>query len=292
MAGFGNMRRRPRLAQRLRRRPSLGRRRSFGGGKIRLIIALVMGLSAVFSYFTSTQVNEVTGEKQHLRLTKPQEIALGRQAVPAMARQHGGLHPDENAQAVVDRVGERLVSRSDAAGQQWAWDFHLLADPRAVNAFALPGGQVFITAALYNRLEAESQLAGVMGHEIAHVIARHGAERMAKSDLTRGLAGAVGVASGTAGGAQMAQMIGQMVNMKYGRDDELESDRLGVRFMSQAGYDPRGMVGVMEILANASGSRERPEFSSTHPNPDRRIERIEEAIRETFPNGIPADLDR
>lgn len=291
MAGYGTTRR-PRLGQRLMRRPGLGRRRSFGGGKIRLVIALVMGLSAAFSYFSSTQINEVTGEKQHLRLTKEQEIALGLQAVGQMAKQHGGLHPDAQAQGVVDRVGERLVRQSDASSQPWRYEFHLLADPRTVNAFALPGGQVFITAALYNQMTEESQLAGVLGHEIAHVIARHGAERMAKSDLTRGLAGAVGVASGTAGGAQMAAMVGQMVNMKYGRDDELESDQLGVQFMSQAGYDPNGMVGVMKILARASGGAERSEFTSTHPSPDRRIERIEEAIAKQFPGGVPAGLDR
>lgn len=114
---------------------------------------------------------------------------------------------------------------------------------------------------------------------------------MAKARLTQGVTGAVGVAAGTMGGAQMAQMIGQMVNMKYGRDDELESDKLGVRFMAESGYDPRGMIRVMQILAEASGAGKSTEFFSTHPNPENRIERIEEAIRAQFPDGMPQGLD-
>ena len=87
-------------------------------------------------------------------------------------------------------------------------------------------------------------------------------------------------------------MIGNLVNMKYGRDDELESDTLGVRFMADAGYDPRAMIEVMKILAEASGGGGRqPEFFSTHPNPDNRIQRIEDAIRAVFPNGVPEGLE-
>ena len=87
-------------------------------------------------------------------------------------------------------------------------------------------------------------------------------------------------------------MVGQMVNMKYGRDDELQSDRLGVRFMVDAGYDPRSMIDVMKILAESSKGAEQPEFFSTHPNPDNRITRIQEAIDELFPNGVPDGLEK
>lgn len=261
--------------------------------KGRLLIALVMAGFALFSYFASSEYNPVTGEKQHIRMTPRQEIALGLQAAPKMAEQHGGLHPDQDAQSLVDAVGRRLVERSAAKETEWQFDHHLLADPRAVNAFALPGGQVFITDALYSRLETEGQLAGVLGHEIGHVVARHGAQRMAKAQLTQGLTGAVGVAAGTMGGAQMAQMVAQMVNMKYGREDELESDTLGVRFMADAGYDPRAMIKVMEILAEASGGAQRqPEFFSTHPSPENRIERIRDAINKVFPDGVPEGLER
>lgn len=258
--------------------------------KMRLMIGLAVVGFAVFSYFRSAEYNPITGEKQYISLTPEQEIAMGLQAAPQMAQQHGGLHPDPEAQALVDQVGQRLVQRSDAGKLQWKYEFHLLRDPKTVNAFALPGGQMFITAALFSRLETEGQLAGVLGHEIGHVVARHSAQRIAKSSLTQGLIGAVLVASGGGGAAQTAQMIGQMVNMKYGREDELESDTLGVRFMADAGYDPRALKGVMRILAEASGGSGQAEFMSTHPSPENRVAQIEAAIKRTYPGGVPAGL--
>ncbi len=266
--------------------PGYGR----SGGKGRLIIALAVAAFALFSFFRSASYNEVTGEKQYIALTPKQEIAMGLQAAPQMAQQHGGLHPDERAQALVDKVGNQLVQRSAARETPWQFEFHLLRDPKTVNAFALPGGQCFITAALFNRLETEGQLAGVLGHEVGHVVARHSAQRIAKSNLTQGLIGAVVVASGDQRSAQAALMIGQMVNMKYGREDELESDVLGVRFMAKAGYDPRSLIGVMKILKEAGGGRSQPEFFSTHPDPENRVGRIKEAIALTFPNGVPPGL--
>jgi predicted Zn-dependent protease len=209
-----------------------------------------------------------------------------------MMRQHGGLHLDQEAQALVDQVGARLVGRSAAAETDWRFEFHLLADERTINAFALPGGQVFITAALYRRFNTEGQLAGVLGHEIGHVIARHSAQRMAKMQVTQGLSGAVLVASGDSGygAARIAATIGKLVNMKFGRNDELQSDRLGVQFMADAGYDPRALIGVMEILAEAGGGRSQPEFFSTHPNPENRVREIETAIAAAYPEGFPEGL--
>ena len=206
---------------------SIGR----SGLKIRLLIGLALAAWAVFSYFGSTEYNEITGEDQRVAMSPEQEIALGLQSAPQMAQQHGGLHPDASAQQHIDDIGARLVRMSAARNTDWNWEFHLLRDSDMVNAFALPGGQIFMTAALYSRLKTDDQVAGVLGHEIAHVIARHGAEHLAKQQLTSGLTGAATVAAGSQGMGRMAQMIGQMVNMKYGREDELESDYLGVRFM-------------------------------------------------------------
>ena len=262
-----------------------------GALKMRLMIGLAVVAFALFSYFRSAEYNPVTGEKQYLSLTPEQEIAMGLKAAPQMAQQHGGLHPDPQAQALVDQIGERLVRRSEAKDTKWRYEFHLLRDPQTVNAFALPGGQIFITAALFSRLETEGQLAGVLGHEIGHVVARHSAQRIAKSGLTQGLINAVLVASGGGGAAQSAAMIGQMVNMKYGREDELESDNLGVRFMADAGYNPHALKGVMKILAEASGGGARQaEFMSTHPSPENRVAMIEQAIKTKFPNGVPSGL--
>jgi beta-barrel assembly-enhancing protease len=263
-------------------------RRGFFGPRLWVAAALV-GISFL-SYQCSTAYNPVTGEEQHIALAPQQEIALGLQAVPEMMAQYGGEHPDAKAQELVDRVGQRILAQSDAGKTDWQYDFHLLADTQTINAFALPGGQVFITAALLEKLQTEGQLAGVLGHEVGHVVARHSAQRMAKEQLTQGITGAVLVAAGGGSEAQMAQMIGQMVNMKYGREDELQSDELGVRFMSQAGYDPRAMVGVQEILSSQSQGEAPPEFMSTHPSAPNRIQVIEAAIAKTFPGGVPADL--
>lgn len=274
-----------------RRGLPMGRRGGRSMGKARLVIGLAVAGFALFSYLNSAQVNPITGEKQYLGLSPDQEIQLGLQAAPEMMMQHGGEDRDSADQQRLDRICNRLVQRSDAGTVDWAYDFHLLADPNTINAFALPGGQCFITRALYDRLTTDGQIAGVMGHEIAHVVARHGAQRMAKGGLMNGLMGAVGVAAGSAGAQRAAAMIGNMVTMKYGREDELESDRLGVDFMVDAGYDPRAMIRVMEVLAEAGGSRKQPEFFSTHPNPDNRIERIEQAIAERLPEGISPDLE-
>jgi predicted Zn-dependent protease len=272
-----------------RRGLSYGPRRG-RGGKLRLLIGAGMLVFALISYFGSRQYNEITGENQHLALTAHQEIALGLQALPEIVQKHGGQHPDAQAQALVDEVGRRLVQSSVARETEWQFDFHLLRDDQTVNAFALPGGQCFITSALFSRLETEGQLAGVLGHEIGHVLARHGAQRMAKSKFTQGLIGAVAVGSGSGSAAQISQMVGQMVNMKYGRDDELQSDELGVKIMYDAGYDPRAMIGVMEILEESGGGAGKSEFFSTHPSPDNRVGRIEEAIAGLFPEDVPPGL--
>ena len=278
----------PRRRSTRRMRPAFGQR---SGMKLRLIIGLAIAGFALISFLKSAEYNPVTGEKIFTAgLTEKQEIQMGLQAAPQMIQQHGGQHPDRELQDIVDRVGQRVWKNSRANDTEWAFDFHLLRDDRTINAFALPGGQCFITYALFSQLQSEGQLAGVLGHEIAHVVARHGAQRMAKHRFTSGLIGAVMAASGSAQSGQFAQMIGQMVNMKYGRGDELESDRLGVQFMSEAGYDPRAMIGVMKILESAAGGKAQPEFFSTHPNPKNRVGKIEEAIAAVFPTGVPDHL--
>lgn len=255
------------------------RRRAAPGGGLgmRLIIGLIVAAFAVISYFMSQEYNEVTGENQYLSLTPQQEIALGLQSVQPLIQEFGGLHPDQQVQGEIDAIGQHLVNNI-GRDVPWQFEFYVLDDPNTVNAFALPGGPVFITTALLSRFETEHEVAGVLAHEIVHVLARHSAQQIAKSELTNGLIGAVGVASGDASAAQTAAMIGQLVNMRYGREDELQSDGLGVCLMINAGYDPEAMITVMRILQEASGGSGQPEFMSTHPNPDNRIARIEERI--------------
>jgi predicted Zn-dependent protease len=219
-----------------------------------------------------------------------QEIALGMKSAPEMAAQMGGLSSNEQASAQVKRVGMRLASQSVAAKSPYKFSFHLLADPRTVNAFALPGGPIFITEGLLRLLRTEGELAAVLGHEIGHVIARHSSERLAKQQLTQGLLGALVVGSGDYGTAQLGQLVGGMITMRYGREDELESDALGIRIAAEAGYDPRAMIRVMEVLAQASGGSRQPEFFSTHPAPENRATRIQEQIEKQFPQGIAQGL--
>ena len=260
------------------------------GLSIRLLIAAAIAAFSLITYFSSGSVNPTTGEKQHVSISPDQEIKMGLRAAPSMEQQYGGLHPDQRAQAFVKRVGQRVVANSSAKDSPYQFEFHLLADPRTINAFALPGGQVYITAALLGKLETEAQLAGILGHEVGHVIGRHGAEHLAKQKLTQGLISAVGVGVDPNAG-RMAASIGQMINMKYGRGDELEADEFGLVLMSEAGYDPRAMIGVMDILEQSSGGARQPEMMSTHPNPGNRREKIRETINKIFPNGVPNGLD-
>ncbi len=272
--------------------------RGAGGGSRwgRLIVAVVIAAFSLISYFGARSYNPVTEENQHINMSVDQEVALGLQAAPEMEAQFGGLDPSSEAQALVRDVGERIVAQSGAGQAPYDYEFALLDDPETINAFALPGGPIYITEGLLGRLETEGQLAGVLAHEITHVVARHSAEQIAKAQLTQGLTGAAVIAAydpndpASRNTAQVAMLVGQLVNLKFGRDDELESDRLGVRWMSEAGYDPRAMIGVMEILASASQGGGPPEFFSTHPNPSNRIARIEEAIQAEFPNGVPEGL--
>lgn len=260
----------------------------------RLIIAAIVLLMGVVGYFGKSSINPVTGEKQHVSLTADQEVALGLQAAPQMAEQFGGLDPDENAQALVKQVGQKLVVSGPGAKTQYKFSFHLLRDAQTVNAFALPGGPIFITRALFDRLQNEAQLAGVLGHEVGHVLERHSAEHMARSQLAQSVVGAAGVASSDQRG-QMAYMAAafaaQMAELKYGRNDELEADHWGVKNMAGAGYDPREMIQVMEILKQSAKGRQ-PEFMSSHPDPGNREERLQAEIKQDFPSGVPADLTK
>jgi beta-barrel assembly-enhancing protease len=275
---------------------------SLQGGTVsrgRLIMALVVAVISILGYFGKTAFNPVTEEKQHVAgITPEQEVALGLQAAPEMFQQFGGQDPDPKYQAMVQKVGQRLVSQTAAAQSPYRFEFHVLDDPQTINAFALPGGQVAITEGLLRRLDTEGQLAGVLGHEMGHVLARHGAEHIAKQQLTQGLTGAAVLATydpndpSSRGSAAVAAMIGQLVTMRFGRQDELESDELGVRFASEAGYDPRSMIALMKILEESSEGGRPPEFFSTHPNPENRVARIESAIQKQFPGGVPAGLEK
>ncbi len=258
------------------------------GVKFRAFIAIIMAVVALFSYYGKNQVNPITGEKQHIDLTPEQEVSIGLQSAPQMAQEYGGVYQDNSVQQKVKEVGYKIVAQVENEAKiknihvPYQFDFHVLADDQTVNAFALPGGQIFITIGLLKRLSTEEQLAGVLGHEVGHVIHRHSAQQMAKSNFYQGLVGAVATATSDGhsglGAAQIAQYVAQIQQMKFGREDELQSDEFGVKYMIEAGYNPEAMIEVMEILKQAAGGEEREEFMSTHPSPSNRIAKIREHI--------------
>lgn len=245
-----------------------------GNFKVRLLIGIAIVAFAFIRRCNQQETNPYTGRTQAISLSPEQEIAIGLQSAPGMTQQHGGLHPNNQYQALVDQVGNKLVNNSIAKNTPYKYDFHLLADDKIINAFALPGGQCFITYALFSKLENQDQLAGVLGHEIGHVLGKHSNERITDSKFWQTIimgAGAIDM-------GVIAQQYGQGKLLANGRNDELESDELGVFFMIKAGYNPEEMIGVMQILKNAAGPNRQPEFQSTHPDPENRIEKIKEAI--------------
>jgi len=253
--------------------------------KTRLIGAIIIALIGIGMFMMQTEKNPVTGEIQHVSISPEQEVRLGLESAPQMSRQMGGEIPSSDPRTMeVQRVGSKLVESSDAKDSPWKFQFHLLADPETVNAFALPGGQIFITVGLYEKLQTEAQLAGVLGHEIGHVIERHSAQQMAKNQLGQSLI--VAVAAGSDQQSQslmLAQVVNQMIQMRYGRKDESQSDIWGLKLMEKAGYDPRAMVEVMKVLKEASGGGRGIELFQSHPNPDLRIEQINAYLKEHPP---------
>jgi beta-barrel assembly-enhancing protease len=242
--------------------------------------------------------NRVTGERQYVALTPEQEVQVGRQSAPEIIKQMGGLDPSPKVQGLVAQVGAKVVAKSGAAQSGYPFEFRVCADTKVINALALPGGEIFITRGLLDRLQNEAQLAGVLGHEVGHVVGRHSAEHMAKTQM---LGLGVGILDAltrdpnqpdqVSGKAQLAAIGAQLYSLKFTRQDELEADALGVRFISESGYDPRAMIGVMEILKSLGGSGQ-PQWMSTHPDPGNREQVVQGEIAKRFPQGVPATLSK
>jgi predicted Zn-dependent protease len=256
------------------------RRRSLGN---RLLVVFSMALVAIAGYYGArsyTPVPLLAGPS--LRITPQQEASLGLQAAPAMAQRHGGLSPDQAAQRRADRVCHDLVEKTSAKASPYDFDCHVLADPGAVEAFALPGGQVFVTQGLLDKLRSDGQLAGVLGHEIGHVVARHGAEHVSEVQFPRGVTGAAILASydpenpASRHTADVNVLIGRLIGLRFDQRDELEADRLGVRYMAEAGWNPGEMIEALRVLEASS-----PEAGLfvTHPNPPDRLRNLQAAIR-------------
>lgn len=256
----------------------------------RLMMAVIIALVGLFMYMNQTEVNPVTHQKQHVSLTPADEIKLGLESAPQMSREMGGEVPSSDPRAkIVQAMGQFLVDNTLAHKSPWKFQFHLLGDDKTVNAFALPGGQVFITLGLYDLLQTQAQLAGVLAHEMGHVIERHSAQQMATNQFGQILTVAVGTAASDQSAIpyQVAAVVNQAMQMSYSREDELEADTWGLKLMEAVGFDPRAMIQVMNILKAASPEGHSMEMFQTHPNPDLRIKQIEAYLKTNPP---PAGL--
>jgi predicted Zn-dependent protease len=224
---------------------------------------------------TACAVNPATGSREFSLVSEGQEIQMGRGADPEIVAQMG-LYPDSSVQRYVRDIGLRMAAESERP--ELPWTFRVLDDP-TVNAFALPGGFIYITRGILAHLTSEAELAGVLGHEIGHVTARHSANQMSRAQLAQVGLGLGMIFSETVRsyGGVASQSLG-LLFLKFGRDDESQADELGIRYMTRLGYDPRELAGVMTMLARtselASGSGRAPEWLSTHPDPANRSESI------------------
>ncbi len=251
-------------------------------------LAGVFALVALLGALAGCVTNEATGRSQFNSLSREEEIALGDEAKGPLTEEYGGKVNKPDLQAYVTEVGTKMLPGTEGEYKTMPWEFTLL-DSEVINAFALPGGKVFITRGLASKMTNEAQLAGVLGHEIGHVTAEHADKRISSQLIFTGILVGVAVAAGTSDDSAVAAGVPLLVGvggtgflMKFGREEELEADRLGVRYMTRAGYDPMGQVQVMEVLKEASKGAGQPEFMSTHPLPETRIERLKKLISEKY----------
>ncbi len=250
----------------------------------RLLLCLI---ASVF-FMTGCSTNPATGQKQLNWLSEDRERSLGAEASPQFVEQYGGDIPSEKIQLYVSNLGHRLAEVSERPDLDW--EFHAV-DSSVINAFALPGGKIFITRGLMEQLRSEAQLAGVLGHEVGHVTAEHIGQQMTRAMIITGIGIGIGVA-GEQSDEDWLKVLGVGTSiggglylLSYGRDQETQSDELGLRYMTRLGYNPIGQVQVMKVLKRASGrGGAAPEFLSTHPYPDTRIKHLNEVIRERYPD--------
>ena len=234
-------------------------------------------LVAAISFLGGCTVNPSTGRLQLNMYSEAEVSAMGEQAVPDVIAEFGGEVPSQELRAYVRGIGTRLAEHVEPEYRDIEWEFFAL-NSDVINAFALPGGKIFITRGLLQRFENEAQVAGVLGHEIGHVTARHSNERLSQAALAQGLVGELSRAADSELVGLGASVLAQGVMLKYSRNHENEADMQGLKYMTAAGYDPLAMRQVLEILEESASGGRMPEFLSTHPYPQSRIERIDDML--------------
>jgi len=241
------------------------------GLKLAPTLPYVLGL--VMALLSGCTVNPITGNEELMFFSPDKDIELGRKYAPLVEKELGGRMPEEELQSYLNRIGQRLAGfcqRPDLA-------YHFAAiEEGGVNALAVPGGYIYITRDLLKELKTEAQLASVLSHEIGHIVARDTLVAMSEQIGMTAL-----VIAAQAGGARGSDIVAAMLSLQFSRDDEKEADLVGLSYMTQAGYDPNGMVETMQILEKLYTVRPI-EFFSTHPNPENRIAYIQERIARRY----------
>jgi predicted Zn-dependent protease len=245
----------------------------------------------LFCTLPGCQTNPATGKTNFNFLSLSDDIAIGAKMADEFTNTNGGTLDHAQINNYVSTLGKRLAEVSELP--QLDWQFTVL-DSQQINAFALPGGHVYMSRGLLEKMSNEAQLAGVLGHEIGHVTARHSSQRISQAMLVQGVA--VGLAIG--GAASDEDWLtwtgvgvgagGGLYLLSFSRDNESEADSLGIRYMTKLGYNPWGQVQVMEILKEAAGKEgsKLEEFFSTHPLSSTRIERLSREIEEKYPGAV------
>jgi predicted Zn-dependent protease len=263
--------------------------------------------AALLSACGTTTINPVTGQQERTVMSEAEEIKIGREQHQQVLTEYG-RYPDEKIQAYVNDVGQRLAKQSHRAHLQW--HFTVLDSPE-INAFALPGGYVYVTRGIMAYLDSEADLAGVIGHEIGHVTARHGAQRATRQQtaglgvVAASILGAVLESQGMNGAGRMASDVSQSVAAGwlagYSRDQELQADGLGAEYLSRNQYHPGNMVDVINVLkqqerfaADRAQAEGKPAPSgaswlSSHPSNDQRLADIRQIAAKYTPPGNGAN---
>ena len=254
----------------------------------RILFSATLAVAALTA-LTACATNPATGKREFSLVSKDDEVAMGQEEAQKVAASMPILQ-QQAVQDMVKRVGMEMAKASERP--ELPWNFTVLDDP-VVNAFALPGGPIFITRGIITNMNSEAELASVLGHEIGHVTARHSASQMSKQQLAQMGLGVASVISPTA--AQYAGVAQQglgLLMLKYGRDDETQADGLGYRYMTKTGWDPREAVKMFQMLQKTSGGEKEgrpPAWMSTHPDPGDRAQRAEARLKELNAKNVNLD---
>ena len=253
-------------------------------GRASLAMACLLGVLAACA------TNPVTGRSELSLISEEQEVQMGQQGAQQVV-QTMGLVDNQGLQQYVQEIGARLAARSERPNLPWT--FGVVDDPTP-NAFALPGGYIFVTRGLLSLMNSEAELASVIGHEIGHVTAKHSVSQMSRAQLAQlGLGlGAIRVPQVGEAGAQLAGAGLQLLFLKYGRDDERQADDLGFRYALQQNYDVREFDDVFASLLQASklaGSSPVPNWLATHPGEEERIQAAQQRVA-ALGAQLPANL--